>query len=1205
MSQDKELEIRLQFLDEAQEYLGTLEAAVMGLSNAGVDLDRINAALRAAHSIKGGAGLMGYDTLSQLAHRLEDSFKVLKVQRNTIAITPDLEALLLSAVDCMNQVIICDRQNQPIDPDWLGDQAAPIFEDLYERLGEPQAEDASSILGADEGQDIVRLLFESEVDGCLQRLESALANQDPCLREEVEILAQELGGLGEMLQLTPFSQLCESVADHIAFAPDQAQEVAELALAAWRRSQALVLTGHLDTLPNSIQASFAAPPRSTVASTDAPEMAAASWTQMDTDADLFDTVGNSIGLDDPLSDEATRFDPIASSFNGNFDSDFDGTFDGAFDGETAAQEFVEAIDAAEREGDRPTPTTPESDIGSDIGSNIGSDIGSSIGSNIDSDIDSGIELNTESDIGSSIGSDIEVNIETDIESDIEADEVAIVIGDDVTQNGTGISSNGNSWSNAFPVNGTGSKGIGFNGTASNATASNGIASNGIASNGTVPNGSPIADAEILPTPTPRRSTSFRAAAFPASEGNPPPHASSAPEAPDTTVRVPSKQLDQLSDLFSELTIERNALDLHLGRLRTLIQSLSHRVQVLEQSNGQLREGYDNVATQADQGLQKLLVGSSPEVPPNLQSIGLADLLAHTPLIRSDEPLESEKALQNAAAQLESLGVNSSFDVLEMDRYSNFHLLSQEVMETIVQIQEVTTDIELSLDDSEQTARNLNKTSRQLQTRLTKLRMRPLSDILDRFPRALRELSLQHGKPVQLKITGGSNLVDRNILESLSDPLMHLLRNAFDHGIEPAETRIARGKPPEGTIEIHASHRNNRTIITLKDDGGGIPLDRIRAKAMQMGLDEVLIAAASDDDLLSLIFEPGFSTSEQVTSLSGRGVGMDVVRDRLRQVQGEITVSTEPGIGTTFTLSVPFTLTVTRVLIAESNRMLLAFPIDLIEEMILLPPEQVMSMAGNEVFSWDNILVQLIRLGDWLEFNCPRQLEGLDTPASVNVPTVLMLNQGSQIVGLQVEKSWGEQEVAIRKVEGRLPMPPGFSNCTILGDGRVVPLVDVSDLLRWIASSERARVERRNRRSPSLPPATSAPRPPVLDPDQQPTVLVVDDSINVRRFLALTLEKAGYQVAQAKDGQDALDKLSAGLNVQAVVCDIEMPRLDGFGFLARFRSDPLFEQIPVTMLTSRSGDKHRQLAISLGAKAYFSKPYNEQALLKTLEGLIHA
>lgn len=983
MSHDKELEIQLQFLDEAQEYLGTLEAAILGLAQSGIDSSKVNAALRSAHSIKGGASMMGYHLLSDLAHRLEDSFKVLKVQKSAIEIDDDLEGLLLTGVDCLRQVISGEKRKAPVDRRWLEMQADPIFDALRDRLGEPQAEDANSMLSSEEGQDIIPLLFETEVEGCLQRLEGALQQGDPCLREEVEVLAQELGGLGEMLQLPAFTRLCESIAHQMATLPADVQVLATQALAAWRQSQSLVLAGQLDLLPTTIALS-------------------------------------------PVEPIATAV-PVRSS-----DVNLDALF------ELAAIEIE--------------PDTIE---------------------------------------------------EPSIEEPSIAESAAIADAEFVFTT-----------AEILP---------------------------------------PEAEVEVKPMQTAKplvpEATEYRVLDAPEP---------SLAEPQDNTVRVPMKQLNQLNDLFGELTIERNRLDLHVKRLRSMIRTLSHRVQILDQSNSQLRGNYDKT----------LLAGSMKLLP---KSTGGSN------------------------------GFNNNFDALEMDRYDDLHLLSQEVMETIVQIQEVTSDVELGLEDAEQTNQDLKKTAKQLQTNLSQVRMRPLADIIDRFPKALRELSLQYGKAVELKVQGGGTLIDRNILEALNDPLMHLLRNAFDHGIESVETRRASGKPEQGTIEIRAFHRSNRTFITIRDDGGGIPLEKVRSRAQQMGLDETLLAVASNEELLSLIFEPGFSTKDEVTSLSGRGVGMDVVRNNLKQVRGEITVDTQAGVGTTFTIAVPFTLSVARVLLVESNGMLLAFPTDVVEEMQVFEPNRVVATAGSEAIGWQDTMVQFVRLGQWLKFHCPRQMDGLETPPVIAVPTVLMVNQGNQVVGLQVDRCWGEQEVAIRKVEGTLPMPSGFNNCTILGDGRVVPLVNVPELLHWLASCDRYPASSAD--SPTEPLFAALPPAFAPLPDRKPTILVVDDSINVRRLLALTLEKAGYEVAQAKDGQDALDKLSAGLHIQAVICDIEMPRLDGYGFLARVKSNPAFEQLPIAMLTSRSGDKHRKLAMSLGATAYFSKPYNEQTLLQTLERLV--
>ncbi len=242
---------------------------------------------------------------------------------------------------------------------------------------------------------------------------------------------------------------------------------------------------------------------------------------------------------------------------------------------------------------------------------------------------------------------------------------------------------------------------------------------------------------------------------------------------------------------------------------------------------------------------------------------------------------------------------------------------------------------------------------------------------------------------------------------------------------------------------------------------------------------------------------------------------------------------------------------------------------------------------------------LVQLGRWLHFNCQNPDHGLETPPALDMPGVLMVNRGSELVALQVDRAWTEQEVAIRRVEGNIPLPPGFNCCTVFGDGRVVPLVNVTEMLNWISSCEYSSAV-----VPAAVPTTrftlSANRDRVSD---RSTILIIDDSINVRRFLALTLERANYRVEQAKDGLEALEKLQAGLQVQGIICDVEMPRLDGFGFLAKVRANPELAPVPIAMLTSRSGDKHRKLATSLGASAYFSKPYNEQSLLSTLADLM--
>ncbi|TVP65474.1 MAG: hybrid sensor histidine kinase/response regulator [Nodularia sp. (in: Bacteria)] len=957
MSKDKELEIQMQFLEEARDYLNTLEAVLLEIdSSHRIDLDRINAALRAAHSIKGGAGMMGFRTLSDLSHRLEDSFKVLKTRKNSRDIDTQLPSLLLSGVDWLRQIVESLSQGNEIEDQWLSSFCYPVFDELRSLLGEPTPEDASTMLSPEDGQDIVPMLFETEVEGCLQRLESVLADSaQPCLQEEVAIMAAELGGLGEMLQLPAFTSLCESIGHYIGtVTSDRIPEIAQLALQSWRRSQALILTDQRDSLPTKLDV---------------------------------DTVANYISNPPQPTPDA----------------------------------IAEFIEDAEDTDDLTSVHIPESS--------------------------------------------------------------AVV----------------------YPENTTIDENL-FDHTDEQITVSK------------------------------ERDTS------------------------ENTVRIASKKLEQINDLFGELTVQRNGLNSQLEKLRKLVRSLNQRVQTLDRENYELRTAYDKVTK------------------------------------RNSGEFSESNYVENIP----------EMDSLEMDRHSKLDLRSQEVMETIIQVQEVTTDIQLSVDDTDQIARKLNKTSKQIQTKLTHIRMRPLSDLIERFPRALRDLNLEYGKNVHLQVEGEKILIERSILEALNEPIMHLLRNAFDHGIEDPSTRRELGKPEQGLIEITATHHSNRTIITMRDDGRGISLEKIRSRAIDMGLDAALVADASEEEILSIIFEPGFTTSDEVTALSGRGVGMDIVRNNLKSVRGDVTVNTELGVGTTFTLTVPFTLSVARVLLVESNKMLLAFPTEVISEIFLLPNEQIFSIADSEVINWQDATLPLIRLGRYFEFNCPRyDNPELETRPAIDASSVLIVKGNNQQVAIQVDRCWGEQEVAIRQVEGNIPLPAGFSNCTILGDGRVLALVNTNDLLYWIATNQRTP---KNNQLPSVRLKT-----PFLFIDnnkisatpthQKSTILIIDDSINVRRFLALTLEKGGYEVEQAKDGQDALEKLESGLKVAAIICDIEMPRLDGYGFLGRMNSSMEMKHIPVAMLTSRSSNKHRQLAMQLGARAYFSKPYNEQELLQTLAEII--
>jgi two-component system, chemotaxis family, sensor histidine kinase and response regulator PixL len=534
-----------------------------------------------------------------------------------------------------------------------------------------------------------------------------------------------------------------------------------------------------------------------------------------------------------------------------------------------------------------------------------------------------------------------------------------------------------------------------------------------------------------------------------------------------------------------------------------------------------------------------------------------------------------------------------------------HLLAQEQMETIVKLQEVIDDINLTYQEMQQASNGLNLTSRSLQTRITRTQMRPFEDIVGRLPRVIRDYAMKYAKPVQLKIEGEHTLFERYALDVLTDPINHLLRNAFDHGIESAEVRQAAGKPSEGTITIRASQRGNRAIVTMRDDGGGINLDKIRQKIRQHGIPEAQIQEFSEPKLLDMIFDAGFSTADKVTELSGRGVGMDVVKSNLKKVQGDIVVTTELGKGTTFTIGIPLSLSIFRVMLLESNGFTFGVPLDVVKE--ILPATAIVSGDDANSMIWQDKTIPLHNPETHWQFTPGTKLNELSGNPLINHPLVVVMGDGDRVFGLQIKRFWAEQEVAIRPVASPIPLPMGFSGVTTLGDGRILPLLDPIGLLEAYAATASPVAKDTDQLNNALSNAALNNATPIAASANASnsliTVLVVDDSIHARRYLALSLEKAGYAVEQARDGREAVDQLLAGLQVQAVICDVEMPRLDGYGVLGEIKARPEFRNLPIAMLTSRSNEKHRKLALNLGATAYFSKPYNEQELLQTLATLV--
>jgi len=636
---------------------------------------------------------------------------------------------------------------------------------------------------------------------------------------------------------------------------------------------------------------------------------------------------------------------------------------------------------------------------------------------------------------------------------------------------------------------------------------------------------------------------------------------------DQTMRVSVSHLDILSNLVGELVVNRNSLEQDQERLRQFLDNLLGQVQQLNDVGQRMRDLYERSL------LESSLISSRQALAIPGPSNGVGN----------------------------SHATGATFDALEMDRFTGFHTLSQEMIELIVRVREAASDIEFTIDSSDQITRQFRQVTTQLQEGLNKARMVPFGQTADRLPRAVRDISLKCGKEARLVVEGRDTLIDKMILERLYDPVTHLVNNAITHGIEPPEARVAQGKPREGNITIRAFYQGNQTVIHIADDGGGINPEVVKAKAVKRGL--ITPAEAKDIsevEVYDLLFLPGFSTRDQADDFSGRGVGMDVVRTALTEIRGAITTESTLGQGTSFTIRLPLTLSITKALSCVNNQARIAFPMDGVEDMFDVPRERVQTNEqGVSCILWRDTLLPFRPLSELLKFN-----RGLGRgrvyggTGDENVISIVVLRSASTFVGLQVDQVIGEQEIVIKQLEGPVPKPTGIAGATVMGDGRVMPIADVIELIDLAMG--------RARREPS---STIWGQPEAEEAETQtaaeePTVLIVDDSITVRELLSMSFNKVGYRVEQARDGQEAWEKLRAGLPCDLVFCDIEMPRMDGLELLSRLQKDEQLAEIPIAMLTSRGADRHRQMAVELGASGYFTKPYLEEMLLDAAQRMLN-
>ncbi|MDJ0730254.1 MAG: response regulator [Crocosphaera sp.] len=645
---------------------------------------------------------------------------------------------------------------------------------------------------------------------------------------------------------------------------------------------------------------------------------------------------------------------------------------------------------------------------------------------------------------------------------------------------------------------------------------------------------------------------------------------------EQTMRVPIKQLDNLSNLIGELVVKRNSLEQDQERLRQFLDNLLNQVHNLSDVGGRMQDLYERTL------LEGALLASR-----NQNRSGHSDSLG-------------TNNNNNKGVNLDDNGEDRDLDALEMDRFTGFHLLSQEMIELIVRVRESASDIQFLVDETEQVARNLRQVTTQLQEGMTKSRMVPFANTADRLPRAIREISRKLQKQAKLQVEGRDVLIDKMILEQLYDPMTHLVNNAITHGIEEPALRQKQGKPSEGQIQLRAFLQGNQTVITVADDGGGIDAERVKRKAIEKGLISPEEAnLLSEVEIYDFLFHPGFSTRDKADDFAGRGVGLDVVRTSLRDIRGSVTIDSTRGKGTTFTIRLPLTLSISKALCCISDHARIAFPMDGVEDMKdYLPRDLMEDETGQQFVGWNGQRLPVYPLKDLLSYNRKlgrsRVYGGKHEEDTVSL---VILRGAGTLLAVQVDQVIGEQEIVIKQIEGPIPKPAGIAGATVLGDGSIMPIGDVLELIA--IAQGRLRTDSGN----GLWQKQESGFDTWTREQAEPTVLIVDDSITVRELLSLSFSKSGYRVEQARDGQEAWEKLRSGLPCDLVFCDIEMPRMNGLEFLSHLQKEPSLCSLPVALLTSRGADRHRKVAAKLGATAYFTKPCPDQTLLEAAQRML--
>jgi chemosensory pili system protein ChpA (sensor histidine kinase/response regulator) len=662
-----------------------------------------------------------------------------------------------------------------------------------------------------------------------------------------------------------------------------------------------------------------------------------------------------------------------------------------------------------------------------------------------------------------------------------------------------------------------------------------------------------------------------------------PQAVAAAMAPDSTqhsvhqalpqsnsVRISLDRLDRMMNAVGELVINRTRM---VGRL----SELSKLVEVLNFSKGRLVGKVSEFQEKHEfSRIRPTLVPGSQ--PPQMDRFRTA--------FDAPGPVMSSELLE--------------FSDLEMDRYDDFNILSRSLTEISADVHEVLTQLDGFMGRVDADIDEFTKLAHHLQDEITAARMVPIGNLYTRLTRTVRDASKAAEKNVELSLEGADTELDNNIIQHISDPLIHLVRNAVAHGIEDADTRLAAGKLPQARVSVRAYHRGNHIFIEVEDDGRGIDYEKVRRRIIESNtMSAVMASALTERELGEFLFKPGFSTASSTSELAGRGVGLDVVRSNVQALNGEMEVRSVPGRGACFTVKVPLTLIISQALFVRCGKSTFALPLSVIEEIRRLRAYDIEDVGGKLLTRVRDVVTEVVRLD--LQLGLP-PLE----PTNGYFHMVIV-KVGAKQVGVVVDEVLGKDEIVIKSLGSYLRRVKLFPGTTIASDGSLILLIDLNRLVSNESIAQRAE----SLASPAArvfapgAEAVAAGQIPgeAIDPVGADRVVVVaDDSISVRKFVGRMLEKAGFRVRLASDGLEAAE-IIAEAGCSLLITDLEMPRMNGYELMAHLRQDTATWGIPVLVVTSRAGAKHRDRAVKEGAAAFLTKPVQEDQLLSVVDELV--